>query len=160
MATPPRPGGFAYRVDPRLHLTAQGRPTGEGSVQFHDDGGPIKEFAPSPTQFALLVLLIEAAQRAAATGRPADAFVPAKVLAQQVLKRLGRGEGSRLNVHKQIYKLRQRLTEAELAAYVRNPAERFGWALIERHPNLGYRLSLPPENLTLLLSLEPLDAVG
>jgi hypothetical protein len=141
---------LAYRTSPGFSLHAEGRWLTGGAVQIFYHALLVDQLSVPKSEWSVLALLIEAA-RLSETGHRAAAFVPTAKLALELQRRAGLGGCDPENLHRVIMKLRRRLTRG--AAQELAETEHLEWDrnVIEKHPTLGYRLSLPPDVLHLVL---------
>lgn len=145
-----------YRVDPRLQIWVRGRWRKGGVIEFYVDDRFVDLIDLPPAKWCLVGLLVHAA-RSASWSR-ARAFLSAAELSRELAKRTGRGNADPGNLVRTIHKLRSMLgasaVRKSLAKSALTPLE-FGNELIEYHDYLGYRISLPAENLHLEVVDEP-----
>ena len=139
-----------YLVSSGFSLHAEGRWLTGGAVQIFYHSLLVEQLIVPRSEWAVLALLMEAA-KSAETGHRAAGFVPTNKLAMELQRRAGLGGGDPENLHRVIMKLRDRLTGG--AAQELAVLKELAWDrdVVEKHPTLGYRLSLPPEAMQLML---------
>lgn len=141
---------LAYRTSPGFSLHAEGRWLAGGAVQIFYHALLLDELIVPKSEWSVLALLIEAA-RLSETGHRAAAFLPAAKIAHELRRRAGLGAGEPENVHRVVMKLRRRLTRGAVQELAETNRLEWDRDVIEKHPTLGYRLSLPPNALHLVL---------
>ena len=137
-----------YAIDPKVQLHATGRRGDGGILEIFFNGKLVADVSLSPTEFAILALLIEAARRS--LGKHwATACVSATNLARELV-RLQLGTGDRQCLYQALYKLRK-LLRKELKLAEKLQDAKWGQIQIELQPGLGYRLSVAPNRLKITL---------
>jgi len=147
--TPFKP--YAYLLDGEIALSAQGYSSTGGDVQIFHRDAHVASVSLSRLQFALIAILIRKAQLAADQGMPSKAFVRAKDLADALFDYTGLGASDPNNLHKSILRLRDRLAKEAMELSEHSKGMQWMRDIIETHATFGYRLSLSPDKLHLLL---------
>jgi hypothetical protein len=146
-----------YASDPKLNLRLFGRWTDGGVAEIRAGSEPPTVVPLAAAPWAVMAILIQAAKDAGPDtwGR---AFLTVHELAFLLHKKTGLGARDPENIIRLVFRLRRRLAHAagkRLRGEQDGSAEDWSKRLIERQQFLGYRISLPPENL----QLEILDGV-
>ncbi len=148
---------FPYASDQQSTLTLTGRWTEGGVADIRIPGEPPLVVPLPAAPWAVMAILIQAAKDAG----PEDwgqAFRTIHELAFLLYKKTGLGARDPENIIRLVFRLRRllaRAAEQRPEGDQHRSAENWSKRLIERQPFLGYRISLPPENLR----LEILDGV-
>lgn len=135
------PPSVPYRNDPRYRLRAIGRWHQGGVLEVYFDGRLEKTFSLGKGSWCLLALLMDAAIRSAHSGW-ASAFMTTAELARGLYKHTRLGDSDPANVPRFVHRLRRTIAK-HMDGLVDDPKQ---WSrrLIEHHPSLGYRISIPP----------------
>lgn len=137
-----------YRVSSEYRLRATGRWRDGGILEITDPNGRVITVDVPAPEFSLVALLIQAGQRS--TDEWAYAFRTRQALLRD-LKRHGVVVGGlHQPLSRTVFNLRQRFNKLVLLGMESVEGDRLGKAWIEHHRRLGYRVSLPPENLSLV----------
>jgi hypothetical protein len=137
--------GLPYQVDSGFELVVTGRWSKGGAGEVLHDNEVIDPDLKLPkAQFFILAQLMQKAKQAG--GKRGAAGMHADELAMEMQRIIGLGGNDPHSVHTAVDKLRKRLTSKLVTAYVKAAGVTWNSDIIELHPNLGYRVSLPPEN--------------
>jgi len=144
MALPLDVSPVPYRLHKGLTVEAAGRWLGGGVVQVFQDLRLIARVDVPSAEWTILAVLAKASHRSAKEGW-AYAFVDTRTLAGELQQRTGLGYGNPASLHRVIYRLRKLLSRKVQL----DGCEDFGQHLVEKHPMLGYRLSVWPNQIAL-----------
>ena len=138
-----------YRLDSRFALRAVGRWRKGGVVQILFEGQVMETLSLPPGEWNIVAMLIDAGIRSAGPNW-GSAFMAATELARGLYQRSRRGNSDPVNIPRFVLRLRTSIAKGieRHSDLIANPREWSRW-LIEGHRFLGYRISLPPENLYL-----------
>jgi hypothetical protein len=140
---------FPHLVDELFSFELHGRGHTGGWLEIRYDGVLVEMVKLPRAKHAVLSLL---ARRARATDglNNLKAFMTMDKLIEELRNRTPFKYAGRQNVTRYVYDLRKLLTDAKAASYDRNDRPgplKWGHRVIESQPHLGYRISVPPENI-------------
>lgn len=139
-----------YYASDGFAINAQGRWLTGGAAQIFYRSKMIEQPIVPTAQWAILAVLIEAAKRAEGENW-ASGFVTSEALSTKLRRRAGLGDGTLQNLYASVKKLRDRLGAGTAATFASSLGLQWGRDVIEKHRTLGYRLSVSPGNLLLIL---------
>lgn len=147
------PSPLPFRIDPRFGLHVTGQFETGGVLEFRFENRTVDVWPAPAREWGIAALLTGAGQQSQSQGW-FTAFKTVKKLAGLLSHptRLGLVRGD--EVVRLVYDLRLILGRT-LARKLHPPpipsTAHWGLRLLETHPTLGYRISLPPQNLKLTL---------
>ena len=139
-----------YQLDPSFQIHVRGR-LGEGGImEIHFAQQRLDMLDLPPAEMAVVALLLKKAQQATDW---AEAFLTPKALARLALRHAAPLTDDAEQIPGIVYQLRKRLERASARRFGARPSSgrEFARRLLETHRRLGYRLSLPADNLHLHL---------
>ncbi len=147
------PSSLPYQVDPRFEFVAVGGWQTGGLLEIRWQGKLTDTLSLPASEWTAMAALIHASLKSQHDHK-AKAFVFADELGALVQELSHRGTGTATAAHAVIHKLRalfSRSTAAELSLGTGRTTERWGKLVIEKHVRFGYRVSVDPSQLTLIL---------
>lgn len=156
MCNPP----IAYPVNRALHLRLIGDWDASGALEFlweHADpvvlGLTRGKFSP------MCILMMRAIDSRASNWF--TAYTPTAYLVEQLRRHTELLNPDRDSIYRLIWNLRKRLADAHAVVEAQAPekleltSDEWTHLIVESHPQFGYRLGVPPENLSLVLGGRP-----
>lgn len=146
-------GDARYSLQPTFALELSGDWDTGGMLEFLASGRPIQHLKFSPAKWALLAILFDAAINSQWT-RWTDAFVSTKQIVKELRRFKVLATPTPEKVHKLVHQVRELLLHARLqmqAGATSQTAKEWAMRFLESGGRTGYRIALPPQNLSLAI---------